>query len=291
MKIGFSSSACPDWDLRTMLEQARALGYEAIELCAPRDRQQSAVWAGLAETSNARQAIEQAGIELTCLATDCSLHGPDGRTLEEQKTRVRQSLDLAGQLGCPYVSIKAGTVPRFHRPDVVLLRIVTALRELAHHAAERRTTLLVENDGSFAGSRDLWFILDAVAHPSVRGCWNPCQAQAAGDMPGRAVPRIGRHICVTHMLDAILEPGQGVKQYTPVGQGNVDLSRYLVLMHGIHSNTRLIVSWPMPGSPPEPRELLPASLEWMRKELAKIAESPDLSAYKGDKNAPRFALR
>jgi sugar phosphate isomerase/epimerase len=289
MKIGFSSSVCPDWDLQTILQQARDLGYEAIELCAPRDRQQSAVWAGLAETSSARQAFEQAGIELTCLATDCSLHGSDGRTLEEHKTRVRQSLDLAAQLGCPYVSVKAGTVPRFHSRDGVLLRIVKALRELAPHAAERRTTLLVENDGSLAGSRDLWFILDAAAHPSVRCCWNPCPAQAAGDMPGRAVPRIGRSICVTHVLDAILEPGQGIKHYTPVGQGNVALGRYLVLMHGIGSDTRLIVNWPMPGSPPEPRELLPASLEWIRQQLATIAGAPELSAYKGDKNAPRFA--
>lgn len=289
MKIGLSSSVCPQWDLQTLVQQAKAIGYQALELCAPSDRQESPVWSSLADGSVARRVLADADLELTCLATPYALHWSDRRTLQDHKKRVQQALDLAGRLGCKYVSIKAGSVPRFQRRDRVLLRVVEGLRELAPLAAESRVTLLVENDANIAGSRDLWFVTDAASHPSVRCCWNPSRAQAAGDFAGLAVPRIGRNICVTHLQEAFLASTGAAQDGSPLGQGQVELARFLILMHGIGSGSRLIVQGPASGGPSDPGPFLQASLAWLRAELDKIAAGPELSAYKGDKNAPRFA--
>ena len=32
MKIGFSSQACPDWDLETIVAKASAMGFDGVEL-------------------------------------------------------------------------------------------------------------------------------------------------------------------------------------------------------------------------------------------------------------------
>lgn len=286
MKIGFSSSACPGADLPTMIEQARTLGYDSIELRAPAAGQDSAAWAALGDPAAAAKAAGEAGVELACLATDLSFHWPDRAKLDEQKGALRHTLELAAKLGCPFVAIKSGSVPPLRSREPVLQRIVENVREMAGHAAEHRVIILLENSGNLASSRDLWYLLDAVGHPSVRGCWDPCQAKAVGDPVGLAVPRIGRSLAVAHMLDAeFAENGQLLKFVAP-GEGQADLARFLLLMQGIGRQTQLIVSWPESGSPPQ--DLLAKAVAWIKAQLAEIDQAPELSAYKGDKNAPRY---
>lgn len=289
MKIAFSSSICPDWDLSTLVEQAQATGYRAIELCEPQAGGSSASWSMVGEPARAKSILAEGGIELICLATGDSFHWPDRRTLELHTTRFRQTLDLAARLECPFVIVKSGSVPRFYSRDRILQQIVETLRGLAHEAAERRVTILVENSANIASSRDMWYILDAVSHPSVRVCWNPRNAHSVGDAASLAVPRIGRMMAVTHMADAVFADDGTLARYVPVGQGQVDLARYLLLTRGIHSDTHLVVNWPAPDSPPEPAALLAATREWIEQRLSAMAQAPELSAYKGDKNAPRFA--
>jgi len=60
-------------------------------------------------------------------------------------------------------------------------------------------------------------------------------------------------------------------------------------MKGIGADAHLIVDWPVGAASPDPQEMLPASLTWITEELKKLADAQELSAYKGDKNAPRFA--
>lgn len=272
-----------------MVAQARAIGYDSIELHSAGPGRASSAWSGLDEPAAARKILAEAGIELACLATELSLDWADRRTLDEHKTQLRHTLDLAARLGCPFVAIKSGTVPPMRSRDTVVQRIVENVRELAAHAAEHRVSLLIENSGNLAASRDLWYLLDAVGHPAVRGCWSPCHAQAAGDLAGLYVPRIGRSIAVTHMVDAVFTTDAQIKQFALVGQGQADLARFLVLMSGIGSDTHLIVNWPASASPPQ--DLLSTSLAWIKAQLTQITATPDLTAYKGDKNAPRYGSK
>lgn len=96
-------------------------------------------------------------------------------------------------------------------------------------------------------------------------------------------------VAVTRMVDAIFTDNGALEKHVPVGQGQVDLGRYLVLMRGIHSETLLVVSWPASVSLPEPAEFLASARVWVEQRLAAMAQAPELTAYKGDKNAPRFA--
>ena len=41
MKLAFSTLGCPDWSLRYAVEQAKALGFQAVEIRGIRDRLRS----------------------------------------------------------------------------------------------------------------------------------------------------------------------------------------------------------------------------------------------------------
>jgi sugar phosphate isomerase/epimerase len=290
MKIGFSSSLCPDWDLPQLVQHAQTLGFEALEIAAP-DGQQSPVWSRLSDPAEVKRQLGEAAIELTCLATNYSFHWPDRRVVAEQAKALRRVVEVAEQAGCRYVSIKTGFVPKFASRDAVLLRIAHALREAAYHAGEHDVILVVENSGNLASSRDMWFILDAANHPAARCYWNPCNATASGESSGLAVPRIGQRVMLTCMEDAAFSGDGRFERNVPAGQGGVDLDRYLVLMNGIRSDSHLIVQSRKPMSDPQAREMLTASLAWIKDQLGKIDQAPELTAYKGDKYAPRYATR
>jgi sugar phosphate isomerase/epimerase len=291
MSVGFSSTVYPGLNLPALLEQAQALGFKAIELhgqADPRENGHAPVGPSLTDPAAVAAACKNVGINIVSLRTPCEIGHRGRRTRQAQETSLRKACDTAAELVCLNVIVTPSIVPAGQNRDHVLGRIVESLRKLAPFAAERRVSILVENHGSFVSSRDTWYILDAVGHPAVRCCWNPCSAIIAGETHSLGVPRVGRQTVVVHLLDATRTSTGGIEQYVVPGQGQIELGRYLLLMHGIAADPHWIVDGPPGSGSSSPREYLTAAKTWLDAEFQRIAQMPELSAYKGDKNAPRY---
>jgi len=292
MRIGFSSAGCPQWDLERIVAQATAMGYEAVELDG---LQGEAYLPGCPALTSDPAAVaarfRDANVELVCLGTDNTLHWADRPTLDRHLAQVRETIELASRLACPFVRVAGGTTPNQGNRNRVVMRIVEALRELAPIAARHRVTLLLENQGSFSGSRDVWYILDAVGHPAVRCCWDLATGHLAGESASLSIPRLSSRIAVAHLVDTTLKPDGTLAGFAVPGAGQLPLERWLALLAGVASEPYLIVDWPKRRHPAlaEPEEALPAALAWVKGTLERFATAAELSAYKGDKNAPRFA--
>jgi sugar phosphate isomerase/epimerase len=292
MKFGFSSLGCPDWDLETIITQAAGLGYQAVELRGlqgqlhlPASPEVARDPAGLAAR------FRDAGVELACLATGNCFHWPDRRKIAEHKAQVREFIELAGEMGCPYVRVFGDEVPRYEQKQTTIMRVVDALRELGPVAAAHGVTLVLENHGDFSGSRDIWFILDAVNHPAVRCCWHPCHAKAAGERPGTSLPRLGRMIALTHLVDGRFNEQGALETYALPGEGNLDVERFLDLLRGLAYQGHVIFDWPKLWVPSlaEPEKAFPAAISKLKAMLEALEGAKELTAYKGDKNVPQFA--
>lgn len=292
MKIGFSSLGCPDWDLATILEKASGFGYEAVELRGLQGEMHLPATPALAQNPERVAArFREANVDLACLATGNCFHWKDAKKVADHKGQVREFIELAGGLGCPFVRVFGDEIPRYQRREEVLMRIVEALSDLAPVAAAHRTTIVLENHGDFANSRDIWFILDAVDHPAVQCCWHPCHAKAAGESATLSVPRLGRKIALTHLVDGKFTDETVLQAYALPGAGDVDLELYLDLLRGIAYSGYLIFEWPKLWIPAlaEPDQAFPAALANIRSMLDKLTSVKVLTAYKNDKNAPTYA--
>jgi len=292
MKLGFSSLGCPQWDLETIIAQAAAMGYNGVELRGLQGEMHLPALPALRQDAKAVAGkFRDAGLELVCLATGNCFHWQDKRKLAEHKQQAREFIELAGELGCPYVRVFGDEVPRYEDKSATMQRIACALRDLAGVAAEHRTTLLLENHGDFAASRDLWFILDIVNHPAVRACWHPCHAQVAGDRPSLAIPRLGTRTALVHMVDGRFTAEGALEAYVLPGAGKVDLGLTVDLLSGVGYDGYLMFEWPKlwVASLAAPEQALPTALAKMKAMLAGLAAVKELTAYKGDKNAPRYA--
>ncbi len=295
MKLAFSSVACPSWDLATMVQHARDHGYDGIELRGLQGQMHLPLAPELASNpGRVGELMRETGIELVCLCSSASFHVDDPSEIARNLAEVREYLDLAASLGCPFVRVHAGEIPRarflgFERREAVLGRVAAAIRQLVPYAAERRVTVLIENGGDFADSAAMWYVCDAVDSPVVKCCWSPFAARIRRERPTTSIPRLGARIGLVQLSDGKFGVNGSMEGYAPPGQGEIEIPRLIQLLKGIGFGGYLVVHWPKLWVPSlaDADAVLPAAAQYIRP---LIDETPIvLTAYKGDKNAPKYA--
>jgi sugar phosphate isomerase/epimerase len=294
MKIGFSTVGCPDWDLDTIISQGSKLGYQAVELRGLQGEMHLPDLPAVSKDPAALAArFAEAKLDIACLATGNCFHSQDKKEVARNKGQVREFIELAAQLGCPFVRVFGDEVPRYEQKQTTYLRISEALRDLAPTAAAHGVTLVLENHGDFASSRDVWYILDSVDHPAVRCCWHPCHAKAAGDRLTLSVPRVGRLISLVHLVDGRFNEAGALEGYALPGDGNVEMEKFLMLLRGVTYDGYLIFDWPKlwVSGVADPEKAFPSALTKIKGLLTKFDGVKELTAYKGDKNAPKLAMQ
>lgn len=292
MKIGFSSLVCPAWDLETIITNSSALGFDGIELRGVQGDLHLPLLPELAHRPDAvAQRFAERKVELVCLGTSATLDSRQPRVRAQQKSEITEFVELAAKLRCPYVRIFVGEVQRRDNHRAALARIAHALEALVPVAAQHGVTILVENGSDFPGSDDMWFLMDAVDHPAIKVCWNQCHAKTVRERPTNSLPRLGCKIGLVHVCDASFDPQGTLLDYKPLGEGDAEVERQIELLRGLVYDGYLIFEWPKMwiGTLPSPETTLPQVAKFLREQVA--ARQPILSAYKGDKQAPRLASR
>ena len=122
-------------------------------------------------------------------------------------------------------------------------------------------------------------------------CWNQCHAMTACERPTNSIPCLGNRIGLVHLCDARFDQSGILTEYTPLGEGDAEITRQIELLRGIVYDRYLIFEWPKlwVDSLPPPEKVLPEVADYLRKRVDQ--RQPVLPAYKGDKNAPRLASR
>ncbi len=292
MKIGFSSLVCPTWDLETIVANAAKFGFQGVELRGLCGELHLPLVPDLSrDPEGVRRLFAENHIELVCLGASVTLSSKDSREVAEQKGVAIEFMELAHKVGCPYVRIFVGGADRWDNQRAALARIAQALISLAPIASRLGVTLLVENGGDFPGSAELWFLIDAVGRPAVRCCWNQCNAMTVGERATNSIPRLGNKIGMIHVCDGKFDEAGALLSYTPPGQGDVEVKRQIDLLKGLVYDRYLVFEWPKlwVDSLPPPESVLPGVAKFLRETID--AKQPILSAYKGDKNAPKMASR
>ncbi len=292
MKIGFSSLVCPSWNLETIVANAAKFAFDGVELRGLCGELHLPLVPELARNPDAvRRLFADNKVELVCLGASATLTSKTPRLLAQHKGEVTEFMELASKLGCPYVRVFVGEVDRRDNQRAALSRIVEALISLAPVAARLGVTLLVENGGDFPGSADLWFLIDAVGHPAVGCCWNQCHAMTLGERATNSIPRLGNKIRMVHVCDGNFDEAGAQRSYALPGEGDIGISRQIEILKGLLYDRYLMFEWPKlwVDSLPAPESVLPKVAKFLRETID--AKQPILSAYKGDKNAPKLASR
>jgi sugar phosphate isomerase/epimerase len=222
LPIAFSTLGCPAWDWGTILEQADRLGFAAIELRGlqgemdlPRcpEFQPSR----LKET---RDQIAAHGLKISDLGSSAAMHEPDPAARAKHLDEGRRFIDLAHELGAPYVRVFPNNFVAGEEHRATIERIAAGLRTLGEHAKGGGVSVLMESHGDFTRSADILEVLTAAASPNVGLLWDAHHTAVAGhEAPAETFKVLGSFVRHTHLKDS--RPEKDDVRYVLTGTGTV----------------------------------------------------------------------
>ncbi|MGV9624775.1 sugar phosphate isomerase/epimerase family protein [Streptomyces tendae] len=197
MKLAFSTLGVPGLPLADVLGLATAHGYHGVEL---RAHPEEPVHPGLGPDERAAVAAEfkAAGVEPLGLAGYARVAAPGDD--EAVIAEVRGLLDLARDLGAPYVRVfpGGGSEQSAEEADAVAAR---RLGTAAEHAAELGVRILLETHDSHRTGADAMRVLGLVGHRQVGALWDVMHTWLGGEQPSDTYAALSPHLGYVQVKD------------------------------------------------------------------------------------------
>jgi len=268
--IAFSTLGCPKWPWTTVVEQAAALGYAAIELRGIEGEMDLSKRPELTG-SRADQTLKDLralDLVISDLGASARMHEADPKVRAAQLDEGRRFIDLAARLNVPYVRVFPDKVPPGEARADVTLRIVDGLRTLGDHAKGSGVTVILESHGDFTDSPSLLAIFKGAAHPNVAFLWDAHHTAVFGkEAPARTFSALGSYVRHTHLKDSRPE-GTGVR-YVLTGTGTVPVKETVSVLVKSGYKGYYCYEWEKAWHPEieEPEVAFPHYAETMRRYL------------------------
>ncbi|MEU0072458.1 sugar phosphate isomerase/epimerase family protein [Streptomyces sp. NPDC006332] len=197
MKLAFSTLGVPGLPLPDVLRLATKHGYHGVEL---RAHPEEPVHPGLDLTQRADAAAQfkAAGVSVLGLAGYARVAAPgdDEPVIEE----IRRLLDLARDLGAPYVRVFPGGGTEQSREEAD----ATAARRLgtaAEYAADLDVRILLETHDSHRTGADAIRVLGPVGHRQVGSLWDVMHTWLGGEQPSETYAALAPHLGYVQVKD------------------------------------------------------------------------------------------
>lgn len=247
-----------DAGLGVRLEVAQELGIPTIQLHAP-----SAATRTEEHAERFLRRLQELGISLTAVfggfegesyadipttQRTVGLVPPDTRA--QRTAEMQQIADFARRLGCSVVALHLGFIPHAAAGNREYDSIVAVTRDLCDHCRGNRQNLHLET-GQESAQGLLQFLSD-VQRDNLFVNFDPANMILYGTgEPIQALQQIAPYVRSIHCKDALWaeRPGLEWGREVPLGEGQVDIARYLRTLNEIGYDGPLTIEREIPQEP------------------------------------------
>lgn len=246
-----------DEGLGVKLDVARELGVPTIQLHAPspehRTRQAADDFlkrlseAGIVTTAVFGGFAGESYADIPTVTRTVGLVPPATRA--ERLAEMKSISDFAALLGVKVIALHLGFVPH-DTNDPLYQDVVQVTRDLLDHADQHGQALHLETGQETA--EDLVSFIQAVGRDNLFVNFDPANMILYGSgEPIAALEKVGRYVRSVHMKDALwaANPGEEWGQEVPLGQGQVDIERYLRTLDKLGYHGPLTIEREIPQEP------------------------------------------
>lgn len=220
MQYSFMSFSCPQLSFDEMLTLAKRFGYAGIEPRVESQHKHGVEYdAPAAVRKELRRKSAQSGVAIACLATSCCL--ADLKTAAAALEKMRQAIDLAGDIGARRVRIFGGGLPAGISREQAIEAVAGALRAVAEQAKKRKVIVCLETHDDWCDPSHVAEVMRRVNHPAIGVNWDimhPVVRKLA--TMEQAFDTLKPWIRHVHFHDGAMEADKVVLK--PVGQGMID---------------------------------------------------------------------
>ena len=267
--ITFSTLACPDWQIETVIAKTSEFGFDGIEW---RGGPQGHVQPDMPAAKKAllQQRCSDAGLMSLAVTAYTSFVSNSAGERQANVDELRRYAELAAELGANYVRAFLGELPEGTELDPSKYeRISDCLNVASAYADSLGVKIAVEPHDDFVHSIAVAPVFDrSRSRPALRVIWDIGNAFAAGEAPVESFELLKDHLAYVQVKD-----GKGRApdwRLCPLGQGDVPLNQAFELLLANDYQGAFSVEWEYAWHPElDPPEIaLRAALGTVRALLA-----------------------
>ncbi|MGQ9663670.1 MAG: sugar phosphate isomerase/epimerase family protein, partial [Kiritimatiellia bacterium] len=162
-----------NWDLATLCAELPRAGVQAVEFRIEAGHRHGVeLTTDTAQRQGIRGKLEAAGLFCCSIATGFRFHFSEPEKVKENIVGTKKAIELAADLGAPFVRVFGNDVPPGSDPTAVAERVGSALAELGPVAERAGVSVLLEMHGDF---NDWWLnrrALERANHRAVACLYN-----------------------------------------------------------------------------------------------------------------------
>jgi len=220
MKLSFSTLGCPDWNLARIAERAKHYGFDGVELRIGGDKHIDPAMSA-DERAEVKGLFARAGLGIASVSGYTQFAGLDDAALDTQRGNLLRNIQLARDIGAPYVRTFIGEGDG----GAVSPYGLQVLRQAGEQAAARGVMVLMETHDALSAGKKIKVLLDAVGGPGLGILWDMAHTVRAGETPEETYALLGSAIKHVHIKDAdagadyaLCLPGEGALPMAGVAQ-------------------------------------------------------------------------
>jgi sugar phosphate isomerase/epimerase len=265
-KLTFSTLCCPQWDLETILDHASKFGYAGVDFRGIGPTLDVTTLAAFDSDGLAtRRMVESRGLTVPCLCSSIKLLEADSRKWNASLEEFMRHLRAAELFGTRIIRIFPGEAPAGVAIDEVLGVARHRLLQLTRMAGRLGARPAVEtHDKGWMRASQAIQLVNAFDPIDVPVLWDVRHGIHDGEAWQTSLPIIRERIVSVHVKDARVVEGKELPVL--IGEGYLPWKDVIKALDASgYSGWYCLENekrW-HPGAP-DPLEILPQFVEWMR---------------------------
>jgi len=268
--LAWSTLGCPDWTFEQAAEHAAANGYRALEV---RLLDRDIIPADLSpeQRQRVKRVMNQYDIGIIALGLSTRFSATDPAERQKNVTDLERYIELADDLGAPYVRTFGGNVSEGATLAQTIDWVAEGIAAALPTAEKYGITVLLETHDAFCRGQEVAGVLTQVPHERLKAVWDVHHPFRMGETIEETWRQIGARTAHVHLKDARLRP-DGSWQLVLLGQGEVPCRQVVELLHAQGYQGAISAEWEKKWHPEiEPPEVaLPQHAEMLRTWFSKI---------------------
>ncbi|MCL2478368.1 MAG: sugar phosphate isomerase/epimerase [Treponema sp.] len=242
MKLAFSTLGCPDWSFTQVLDNARDMGFNGIEIRGIENEMnvskipyfQPSQW------KDTLKRLEDRNLEIMNLGASSNFHNPE--KWDEAVKEAKDAIDTAEYMGVPYIRIFGDSIPEPPERDRTLQLIAKGWTEVYRYSEGKRVTPLVEVHGNFNNIENIKGIFHYFDHPKFGVIWDI--GHSFRHYENNFIEFFGfirkytRHV---HIKDMIKVNGEW--KLANLGEGSIPIPMHIALLAASNYDGYLSLEW------------------------------------------------
>lgn len=269
MKLSFSTLGCPNWDLNSIIKNAKNYGFDGVEIRGIKDQLDvSKLLEFTRRASETRAKFADAEIELICLSSSIRMAEPDHAKRDDHLEELKRYVELCYSFGTPFIRIFGGEIEDIHWEQAIDDAAVT-LGKMIEIVNDVNAKIVIETHDDWMAAVHFKTLMENVNSEKVGILWDVNHPYMfIGEAPEETWEKVGKWIYHTHWKDSKIAIDT-IMGFEPCLMGEGDLPHeqiYDVLKKGGYEGY-LSLEWEKRWHPnlPDPEIAFPQYVEYMKR--------------------------